>query len=92
MHIKIDYGNKIYPLEKTEIELLIDIKPFNNTFIHVEKLYEHVPIKINKNNNQYIVNIILPKINYHDETGIFKLILTNDTTQIIKYIVIPRNN
>ena len=92
--MNIKYNKEIYPLDKTEMIMTITLPIYyNNVSINVEKLFEIVPITIEPNNNQYRINILLPKINYRDEAGIIKINIKYDNNkEIIKHIVPFRDN
>lgn len=87
--MNITYDKKIYPLEETEMKLYITTDTNINS-ISIEKLFEIIPINIIINNNNAIATIMLPKINFHDETGIFKIKINCQESEIIKHIMIPR--
>jgi len=87
--MNITYDKKIYPLDETEMKLYITTDTNINS-ISIEKLFEIIPISIIINNNNAIATIILPKINYFDETGIFKIKINCQKSETIRYIVISR--
>ena len=90
--MNIIFDKEIYPLEETEMKITITLLEYNNTSIIVEKLYELIPIKIDFINNKYIVSLLLPKINFRDESGIIKIKIINNNKEIIKHIVPFRDN
>lgn len=91
--MNIKYNKEIYPLDKTEMIMTITLPiHYTNVSINVEKLFEIVPITI-EYNNEYRINILLPKINYRDEAGIIKINIKYDNNkEIIKHIVPFRDN
>ena len=94
MIVNIEYDKLMYSLEETQMNIIITLLPIiDNTSIVIERLYENIPVSIIyiEETKKYKANILLPKINYRDETGIFMITIKYDNKIINKYFVPPRN-